>query len=136
MTNWGNVIYVSLVLSFQTCSLLNDFVCGQCSTSCGLGAVWRTLVCSTGSESDCDQTKRPAPARQCYLRPCSTWKVGEWSRVRRHETPLHMLDFSLLNHHILGFTKLIIVGKEKSSCFLMPRWFMCFPSDPVVHQEL
>ncbi|XP_044000424.1 A disintegrin and metalloproteinase with thrombospondin motifs 12 isoform X1 [Gambusia affinis] len=55
-----------------------------CSTSCGLGAVWRTLVCSTGSESDCDQTKRPAPARQCYLRPCSTWKVGEWSRCTKN----------------------------------------------------
>uniref|UniRef100_A0A3P9NKD0 ADAM metallopeptidase with thrombospondin type 1 motif 7 n=1 Tax=Poecilia reticulata TaxID=8081 RepID=A0A3P9NKD0_POERE len=55
-----------------------------CSTSCGLGAVWRTLVCSTGSESDCDQTKRPAPARQCYLRPCSTWKVGEWSKCTKN----------------------------------------------------
>uniref|UniRef100_A0A3Q2TEV4 ADAM metallopeptidase with thrombospondin type 1 motif 7 n=1 Tax=Fundulus heteroclitus TaxID=8078 RepID=A0A3Q2TEV4_FUNHE len=50
-----------------------------CSTSCGLGAIWRTLICSTGSESDCDRAKRPAPARQCYLRPCSRWKVGEWS---------------------------------------------------------
>uniref|UniRef100_A0A087Y9A5 ADAM metallopeptidase with thrombospondin type 1 motif 7 n=1 Tax=Poecilia formosa TaxID=48698 RepID=A0A087Y9A5_POEFO len=55
-----------------------------CSTTCGLGAVWRTLVCSTGSESDCDQTKRPAPARQCYLRPCSTWKVGEWSKCTKN----------------------------------------------------
>uniref|UniRef100_A0A3B3UC22 ADAM metallopeptidase with thrombospondin type 1 motif 7 n=1 Tax=Poecilia latipinna TaxID=48699 RepID=A0A3B3UC22_9TELE len=71
-------------LYISTCSLLNDFVCLQCSTSCGLGAVWRTLVCSTGSESDCDQTKRPAPARQCYLRPCSTWKVGEWSKCTKN----------------------------------------------------
>ncbi|KAM4743651.1 A disintegrin and metalloproteinase with thrombospondin motifs 7 isoform 2-T2 [Anableps anableps] len=55
-----------------------------CSTTCGLGAIWRTLICSTGSESDCDQTKRPAPARQCYLRPCSTWKVGEWSKCTKN----------------------------------------------------
>ncbi|KAM7424484.1 hypothetical protein PAMA_000702 [Pampus argenteus] len=51
-----------------------------CSTSCGLGAIWRTLACSTGSDSDCDPAKRPAPAQRCYLRPCSMWKVGEWSK--------------------------------------------------------
>ncbi|XP_026176001.1 A disintegrin and metalloproteinase with thrombospondin motifs 7 isoform X2 [Mastacembelus armatus] len=55
-----------------------------CSTSCGLGAVWRTSVCSTGSDSDCDPVKRPAPAQQCYLRPCSTWKVGEWSKCSKN----------------------------------------------------
>ncbi|KAK2853750.1 hypothetical protein Q5P01_006411 [Channa striata] len=55
-----------------------------CSTSCGLGATWRTLACSTGSESDCDPGKRPAPAQQCYLRPCSMWKVGEWSKCTRN----------------------------------------------------
>uniref|UniRef100_A0A8C6L6X3 ADAM metallopeptidase with thrombospondin type 1 motif 7 n=1 Tax=Nothobranchius furzeri TaxID=105023 RepID=A0A8C6L6X3_NOTFU len=59
-------------------------VCGQCSTSCGLGAIWRTLTCSTGSESDCNPAKRPAPARQCYLRPCSMWKVGEWSKCSKN----------------------------------------------------
>nr|XP_015809093.2 A disintegrin and metalloproteinase with thrombospondin motifs 7 [Nothobranchius furzeri] len=55
-----------------------------CSTSCGLGAIWRTLTCSTGSESDCNPAKRPAPARQCYLRPCSMWKVGEWSKCSKN----------------------------------------------------
>ncbi|XP_028257428.1 A disintegrin and metalloproteinase with thrombospondin motifs 7 [Parambassis ranga] len=55
-----------------------------CSTSCGLGAIWRILACSTGSESDCDPAKRPAPAQRCYLRPCSTWKVGEWSKCSRN----------------------------------------------------
>uniref|UniRef100_A0A3Q2QRS3 ADAM metallopeptidase with thrombospondin type 1 motif 7 n=1 Tax=Fundulus heteroclitus TaxID=8078 RepID=A0A3Q2QRS3_FUNHE len=79
VTSWRNVNHASLVFSCQTCTLMNYFVCGQCSTSCGLGAIWRTLICSTGSESDCDRAKRPAPARQCYLRPCSRWKVGEWS---------------------------------------------------------
>uniref|UniRef100_A0A667ZEZ3 ADAM metallopeptidase with thrombospondin type 1 motif 7 n=1 Tax=Myripristis murdjan TaxID=586833 RepID=A0A667ZEZ3_9TELE len=55
-----------------------------CSTSCGLGAIWRALSCSTGSESDCDPTKRPVPARRCYLRPCSTWKMGEWSKCSKN----------------------------------------------------
>uniref|UniRef100_A0A8C8A0R7 ADAM metallopeptidase with thrombospondin type 1 motif 7 n=1 Tax=Oryzias sinensis TaxID=183150 RepID=A0A8C8A0R7_9TELE len=57
-------------------------MCGQCSTSCGLGAVWRAVTCSTGKDSDCHSSKKPPPARQCYLRPCSMWKVGEWSKVR------------------------------------------------------
>ncbi|XP_064168208.1 A disintegrin and metalloproteinase with thrombospondin motifs 7 [Anguilla rostrata] len=51
-----------------------------CSTSCGLGATWRPVRCSTGNDSDCDASKRPPPARRCYLRPCSTWRVGEWSK--------------------------------------------------------
>uniref|UniRef100_A0A665UVS2 ADAM metallopeptidase with thrombospondin type 1 motif 7 n=1 Tax=Echeneis naucrates TaxID=173247 RepID=A0A665UVS2_ECHNA len=55
-----------------------------CSTSCGLGAIWRSLACSTGSDSDCDLAKRPAPAQRCYLRPCSTWKVGEWSKCSKN----------------------------------------------------
>ncbi|XP_039992619.1 A disintegrin and metalloproteinase with thrombospondin motifs 7 isoform X2 [Xiphias gladius] len=55
-----------------------------CSTSCGLGAIWRTLACSTHSDSDCDPDKRPAPAQRCYLRPCSTWKVGEWSKCSKN----------------------------------------------------
>lgn len=55
-----------------------------CSTSCGLGAVWRTLFCSTGSDSDCDPAKRPAPAQRCYLRPCSTWKLGPWSKCSKN----------------------------------------------------
>ncbi|KAK9542379.1 hypothetical protein VZT92_000249 [Zoarces viviparus] len=55
-----------------------------CSTSCGLGAIWRTLACSTGSDSDCDPAKRPAPAQRCYLRPCSTWKVEEWSECSKN----------------------------------------------------
>lgn len=55
-----------------------------CSTSCGLGAIWRTLTCSTGSNSDCDPAKRPAPAQRCYLRPCSMWKVEEWSKCSKN----------------------------------------------------
>uniref|UniRef100_A0A8C5CU49 A disintegrin and metalloproteinase with thrombospondin motifs 7-like n=1 Tax=Gadus morhua TaxID=8049 RepID=A0A8C5CU49_GADMO len=56
-------------------------ICGRgCSTSCGLGAIWRRLACSTGIDLDCDPAKRPAPARRCYLRPCSAWRTGEWSK--------------------------------------------------------
>uniref|UniRef100_A0A671V7D8 ADAM metallopeptidase with thrombospondin type 1 motif 7 n=1 Tax=Sparus aurata TaxID=8175 RepID=A0A671V7D8_SPAAU len=61
------------------------FLCDrQCSTSCGLGAIWRTLACSSGSDSDCNPAKRPAPAQRCYLRPCSTWKVEEWSKCTKN----------------------------------------------------
>ncbi|TNN64901.1 A disintegrin and metalloproteinase with thrombospondin motifs 7 [Liparis tanakae] len=55
-----------------------------CSTSCGLGAIWRTLACRTGLDSDCDPAKRPAPAQRCYLRPCSTWKVEEWTKCSKN----------------------------------------------------
>lgn len=55
-----------------------------CSTTCGLGAIWRTLTCSTGSNSDCDPAKRPAPAQRCYLRPCSMWKIGDWSKCSKN----------------------------------------------------
>ncbi|XP_067257627.1 A disintegrin and metalloproteinase with thrombospondin motifs 7 [Chanodichthys erythropterus] len=55
-----------------------------CSTSCGLGAIWRSVSCSTGEESDCDLAIRPVPARRCYLRPCSAWKIGEWSKCSKN----------------------------------------------------
>uniref|UniRef100_A0A671KWA6 A disintegrin and metalloproteinase with thrombospondin motifs 7-like n=1 Tax=Sinocyclocheilus anshuiensis TaxID=1608454 RepID=A0A671KWA6_9TELE len=55
-----------------------------CSTSCGLGAIWRSVSCSTGDGSDCDLATRPVPARRCYLRPCSAWKVGEWSKCSKN----------------------------------------------------
>uniref|UniRef100_A0A8C3AT39 ADAM metallopeptidase with thrombospondin type 1 motif 7 n=1 Tax=Cyclopterus lumpus TaxID=8103 RepID=A0A8C3AT39_CYCLU len=55
-----------------------------CSTSCGLGAIWRTLACHTGLDSDCDPAKRPAPAQRCYLRPCSTWKVEAWTKCSKN----------------------------------------------------
>uniref|UniRef100_A0A8C7E3K1 ADAM metallopeptidase with thrombospondin type 1 motif 7 n=1 Tax=Naja naja TaxID=35670 RepID=A0A8C7E3K1_NAJNA len=55
----------------------------ECSTTCGLGAVWRVVHCSTGNENDCDLAGKPAPARRCYLRPCSKWHVGKWSKCSR-----------------------------------------------------
>ncbi|XP_059809012.1 A disintegrin and metalloproteinase with thrombospondin motifs 7-like [Hypanus sabinus] len=56
----------------------------ECSTTCGLGAIWRTVQCSSGRDSDCDKTKRPVPARRCYIRPCSAWHVGNWSRCSKN----------------------------------------------------
>uniref|UniRef100_H3B1V3 ADAM metallopeptidase with thrombospondin type 1 motif 7 n=1 Tax=Latimeria chalumnae TaxID=7897 RepID=H3B1V3_LATCH len=56
----------------------------ECSTTCGLGAIWRMVQCSTGSDADCDITKKPAPARRCYLRPCSKWSVGNWSKCSKN----------------------------------------------------
>ncbi|KAB5558862.1 hypothetical protein PHYPO_G00022090 [Pangasianodon hypophthalmus] len=56
----------------------------SCSTSCGLGAIWRSVHCSTGNDSDCDMAKRPLPARRCHLRPCAIWKAGEWSKCSKN----------------------------------------------------
>ncbi|KAK6313416.1 hypothetical protein J4Q44_G00167630 [Coregonus suidteri] len=52
----------------------------ECSTSCGLGAMWRPVLCSSQHESDCANLKRPEPARTCHLRPCATWLSGNWSK--------------------------------------------------------
>ncbi|XP_067827399.1 A disintegrin and metalloproteinase with thrombospondin motifs 7-like isoform X2 [Heptranchias perlo] len=56
----------------------------ECSTTCGMGAIWRAVHCSTGSDSNCDRTKRPVPARRCYIRPCSAWRVGNWSKCSKN----------------------------------------------------
>ncbi|XP_061471927.1 A disintegrin and metalloproteinase with thrombospondin motifs 12 isoform X2 [Rhineura floridana] len=52
----------------------------ECSTTCGVGAFWRAVECSTKNESDCQHIKKPDPARRCYLRPCVQWKAGDWSK--------------------------------------------------------
>uniref|UniRef100_A0A480IGI4 A disintegrin and metalloproteinase with thrombospondin motifs 7 isoform X1 n=1 Tax=Sus scrofa TaxID=9823 RepID=A0A480IGI4_PIG len=56
----------------------------ECSTTCGLGAVWRPVRCSSGREEDCIPAGRPQPARRCHLRPCAAWHTGNWSKVRGH----------------------------------------------------
>ncbi|XP_064127173.1 A disintegrin and metalloproteinase with thrombospondin motifs 12 [Loxodonta africana] len=56
----------------------------ECSTTCGLGAYWRTVECSTQIDSDCAATQRPDPAKKCHLRPCAGWKVGNWSKCSRN----------------------------------------------------
>ncbi|XP_051784068.1 A disintegrin and metalloproteinase with thrombospondin motifs 12 [Erpetoichthys calabaricus] len=52
----------------------------QCSTTCGLGAIWRKVECSTGKETDCKNIKRPDPARRCHLQLCTIWKNENWSK--------------------------------------------------------
>ncbi|XP_015977465.2 A disintegrin and metalloproteinase with thrombospondin motifs 12 isoform X1 [Rousettus aegyptiacus] len=56
----------------------------ECSTTCGLGAYWRRVECSTQVDSDCAATQRPDPAKRCHLRPCAGWKVGNWSKCSRN----------------------------------------------------
>ncbi|XP_016053234.1 PREDICTED: A disintegrin and metalloproteinase with thrombospondin motifs 7, partial [Miniopterus natalensis] len=56
----------------------------ECSTSCGLGASWRSVRCSSGQEADCVPEGRPQPARRCHLRPCATWHAGNWSKCSRN----------------------------------------------------
>uniref|UniRef100_A0A8D2A2B8 ADAM metallopeptidase with thrombospondin type 1 motif 12 n=1 Tax=Sus scrofa TaxID=9823 RepID=A0A8D2A2B8_PIG len=56
----------------------------ECSTTCGLGAYWRSVECSTHVDSDCAAIQRPDPAKKCHLRPCAGWKVGNWSKCSRN----------------------------------------------------
>ncbi|NXV28262.1 ATS7 metalloproteinase, partial [Rissa tridactyla] len=55
----------------------------ECSATCGVGAIWRTVRCSTGSDDSCAAANKPVPARRCSLRPCSSWRVGNWSKCSR-----------------------------------------------------
>ncbi|XP_073322720.1 A disintegrin and metalloproteinase with thrombospondin motifs 12-like [Pagrus major] len=52
----------------------------ECSTTCGIGAIWRTVACSSQNDDDCASMKRPEPARTCHLQPCATWQTGSWSK--------------------------------------------------------
>eukprot|EP00066_Takifugu_rubripes_P024842 XP_011614108.1 PREDICTED: A disintegrin and metalloproteinase with thrombospondin motifs 12 [Takifugu rubripes] len=52
----------------------------ECSTTCGIGAIWRTVACSSHNNEDCANIKRPEPARTCNLQPCALWKSGSWSK--------------------------------------------------------
>uniref|UniRef100_A0A8C0ZZG6 A disintegrin and metalloproteinase with thrombospondin motifs 7 n=1 Tax=Castor canadensis TaxID=51338 RepID=A0A8C0ZZG6_CASCN len=56
----------------------------QCSTTCGLGAVWRLVRCSSGRDEDCALEGRPQPARRCHLQPCAAWHMGNWSKCSRN----------------------------------------------------
>ncbi|XP_040596252.1 A disintegrin and metalloproteinase with thrombospondin motifs 7 isoform X2 [Mesocricetus auratus] len=56
----------------------------QCSTTCGLGATWRLVRCSSGRDEDCTPSSRPQPARHCHLRPCAAWRTGNWSKCSRN----------------------------------------------------
>ncbi|EMP36044.1 A disintegrin and metalloproteinase with thrombospondin motifs 7 [Chelonia mydas] len=69
-------------LGVNFCSVLLTVF--QCSTTCGLGASWRTVHCSTGKDEDCVAANKPVPARRCYLRPCSSWRIGNWSKCSKN----------------------------------------------------
>ncbi|NWR36317.1 ATS7 metalloproteinase, partial [Tachuris rubrigastra] len=56
----------------------------ECSATCGVGAIWRTVRCSSGSDDGCALANRPVPARRCSLRPCSSWRVGNWSKCSKN----------------------------------------------------
>uniref|UniRef100_A0A8D2LSQ7 ADAM metallopeptidase with thrombospondin type 1 motif 7 n=1 Tax=Varanus komodoensis TaxID=61221 RepID=A0A8D2LSQ7_VARKO len=55
----------------------------ECSATCGLGAIWRTVRCSSGVEAECDPAGKPSPARRCYLGPCAAWRAGAWSKCSK-----------------------------------------------------
>ncbi|KAL4660839.1 A disintegrin and metalloproteinase with thrombospondin motifs 12 [Arapaima gigas] len=52
----------------------------ECSATCGLGAMWRTVTCSSPQEAHCAIIHRPEPARRCHLRPCAAWHSSSWSK--------------------------------------------------------
>lgn len=56
----------------------------ECSATCGVGAIWRSVRCSTGIEQHCTAASKPVPARRCSLRPCSSWRVGNWSKCSKN----------------------------------------------------
>ncbi|XP_028313180.1 A disintegrin and metalloproteinase with thrombospondin motifs 7 isoform X2 [Gouania willdenowi] len=56
----------------------------ECSTTCGIGAIWRTVMCSSQNDDDCANMKKPEPARTCRLQPCAIWQSGSWSKCPDH----------------------------------------------------
>ncbi|XP_060927739.1 A disintegrin and metalloproteinase with thrombospondin motifs 12 [Limanda limanda] len=73
----------STVMARQPVSREISWVVGnwsECSTTCGIGAIWRTVACSSPNDEDCANVKRPEPARTCELQPCATWQSGSWSK--------------------------------------------------------
>uniref|UniRef100_U3JHF9 ADAM metallopeptidase with thrombospondin type 1 motif 12 n=1 Tax=Ficedula albicollis TaxID=59894 RepID=U3JHF9_FICAL len=69
----NDVLMLSLPLGFPLA-----FV--QCSTTCGMGVFWRHVECSSRDTSHCQDMKKPDAAKRCYLRPCASWKTGNWSK--------------------------------------------------------
>uniref|UniRef100_A0A8C3N6J6 Uncharacterized protein n=1 Tax=Geospiza parvula TaxID=87175 RepID=A0A8C3N6J6_GEOPR len=83
---WGRFLQHSLCCRAGISQVLGctaAFPVLQCSATCGLGAVWRSVRCSSGTDGGCPAADRPVPARRCSLRPCSAWRVGTWSKCSR-----------------------------------------------------
>ncbi|KAM4808990.1 A disintegrin and metalloproteinase with thrombospondin motifs 12 [Rhinophrynus dorsalis] len=79
---YENVTELPLNLSKSIYWIVGNW--SECSTSCGLGAVWRQVECSTATETDCMHIKKPDPARTCHLRPCASWRTGNWSKCSKN----------------------------------------------------
>ncbi|XP_078533403.1 A disintegrin and metalloproteinase with thrombospondin motifs 12 isoform X2 [Lissotriton helveticus] len=77
-TTEGNLPETSTNISQQAFWIMGNW--SECSTTCGLGAVWRDVYCSTMNSSHCQHVKKPDPARTCHLRPCAVWKIANWSK--------------------------------------------------------
>ncbi|NXO04854.1 ATS7 metalloproteinase, partial [Rhinopomastus cyanomelas] len=55
----------------------------ECSVTCGVGATWRTVRCSSGRDDGCAAASKPVPARRCSPGPCAAWRPGSWSKCSR-----------------------------------------------------
>jgi hypothetical protein len=54
---------------------------GQCNAKCGGGKQTRSVKCvdDTGKEiNNCILADFPGVVQQCNMRPCGSWKIGEW----------------------------------------------------------
>ncbi|XP_076803513.1 A disintegrin and metalloproteinase with thrombospondin motifs 7-like isoform X2 [Clavelina lepadiformis] len=111
---------------------------GQCSTTCGVGARIRNVICSAGPER-CDDTARPAPAQRCNLKPCARWQYGGWSKCSRpcgsglKRLKVHCRDSRtdelLRPYHCSSSPKLPVVNKTCNARQCLPwktsRWSQC-----------
>eukprot|EP00434_Breviolum_minutum_P006979 symbB.v1.2.006157.t1/scaffold360.1/size220131/11 len=52
---------------------------GSCSASCGNGSRTREISCSSGMESDCDSSYKPAAIEDCHEVSSCQWRVSSWS---------------------------------------------------------
>ncbi|KAM9181649.1 A disintegrin and metalloproteinase with thrombospondin motifs 7 [Mergus octosetaceus] len=84
---WGQDEASLLPSTAETAAVTPSWEVGnwsECSATCGVGAIWRSVRCSTGMEQHCAAASKPVPARRCSLRPCSSWRVGNWSKCSRN----------------------------------------------------
>uniref|UniRef100_A0A8C3CIJ7 ADAM metallopeptidase with thrombospondin type 1 motif 7 n=1 Tax=Cairina moschata TaxID=8855 RepID=A0A8C3CIJ7_CAIMO len=84
---WGQDEASLLPSTAETAAVTPSWEVGnwsKCSATCGVGAIWRSVRCSTGTERHCAAASKPVPARRCSLRPCSSWRVGNWSKCSRN----------------------------------------------------
>lgn len=109
----------------------------QCSATCGVGAIWRSVRCSTGTERHCAAASKPVPARRCSLRPCSSWRVGNWSKVSRRACPASPSTPSPFLTHRKGQQLVPAVRVvNRCPCVLRPRGLQKQRSDLALGTEI